>query len=59
MWMGWNSMVVLSLLLVLGMIPTKFIQETHPDAMPENVLLFVETRKVEELGEELISVNSG
>ncbi len=59
MWMGWNSMVVLSLLLVLGMIPTKFIQETHPDAMPENVLLFVERRKVEELGEELISVNSG
>jgi hypothetical protein len=46
MWMGWNSMVVLSLLLVLGMIPTKFIEETHPDATPENDVLFVEARKV-------------
>ncbi len=46
MWMGWNSMVLLSLLLVLGMIPTKFIVETHPDATSENDVLLVEVKKV-------------
>ena len=49
MWMGWNSMVVLSLLLVLAIIPTKFIEETHPDATPENNTLFVEAKKVDDL----------
>ena len=47
MWMGWNSIVVLSLLLLLAIIPTKFIDATHPDATPENDSLFVEPKKVE------------
>ncbi len=46
MWMGWNSILVLSLLLILAIIPTKFIDETHPDATSENNSLFIEPKKV-------------
>lgn len=44
-----NPMVVLSLLLLLGIIPNRFIRETHPEWTEMNDGLFIEQVKNKEL----------